>query len=55
MTVRATALRCAAMYAEVVMPGYTHLQPAQPITYGYYLSAVEQALERYSKRLSQTL
>lgn len=54
-TVRATALCCAKRYAEVVMPGYTHLQPAQPITYGYYLSAVEQALERDSKRLTQTL
>ena len=52
---RQTALNNAERYAEVVMPGYTHLQPAQPITYGYYLSAVEQALERDSKRLTQTL
>ena len=53
--VRTTAISQAALYAEVVMPGYTHLQPAQPITYGYYLSAVEQALERDCSRLSQTL
>lgn len=55
LEVRQTALDNAGKYAEVVMPGYTHLQPAQPITYGYYLSAVEQALERDCKRLTQTL
>jgi argininosuccinate lyase len=53
--VRQTALSNALSYADVVMPGYTHLQPAQPITYGYYLSAVEQALERDCRRLTQTL
>jgi argininosuccinate lyase len=53
--VRQTALDRAQVFAEVVMPGYTHLQPAQPITYGYYLSAVEQALERDCKRLTHTL
>lgn len=53
--VRQTAIDNAECYAEVVMPGYTHLQPAQPITYGYYLSAVEQALERDCRRLTQTL
>jgi argininosuccinate lyase len=53
--VRQTAVDNAEVFADVVMPGYTHLQPAQPITYGYYLSAVEQALERDCKRLTQTL
>ncbi|HEX8595750.1 MAG TPA: argininosuccinate lyase [Pseudomonas sp.] len=53
--VRQTALTNARLYAEVVMPGYTHLQPAQPITYGYYLCAVEQALQRDTQRLTQTL
>ncbi|VVN95773.1 argininosuccinate lyase [Pseudomonas fluorescens] len=53
--VRQTAIDNAGVFAEVVMPGYTHLQPAQPITYGYYLSAVEQALARDCNRLTQTL
>ncbi|WP_286786528.1 MULTISPECIES: argininosuccinate lyase [Pseudomonas] len=53
--VRQTALDRAEAFASVVMPGYTHLQPAQPITYGFYLSAVEQALERDCRRLTQTL
>ncbi|MEI2418573.1 argininosuccinate lyase [Orrella sp. JC864] len=50
--VRETALAQAERYAAVVMPGYTHLQPAQPITYGFYLAAVAQALERDGQRLA---
>jgi argininosuccinate lyase len=50
---RHTALDRAEQYAEVVMPGYTHLQPAQPITFGFYLCGVAQALERDSERLAQ--
>lgn len=53
--VREAALANAERYANVTMPGYTHLQPAQPITYGYYLAAVEQALARDCHRLEQTL
>ncbi|GGJ79790.1 argininosuccinate lyase [Pseudomonas matsuisoli] len=55
ISVRRTALENAGRYAEVVMPGYTHLQPAQPITYGFYLAGVAQALERDSRRLTTTL
>lgn len=40
-------------YIDVLMPGYTHLQPAQPVTYGYYLAGIAQALERDFARLSQ--
>lgn len=53
--VRATALEQAEHHADVVMPGYTHLQPAQPMTYGFYLAGVAQALERDSRRLTDTL
>jgi argininosuccinate lyase len=38
--------------AHVVMPGYTHLQPAQPITFGFYLSGLASALARDAARLS---
>ncbi|MES2712488.1 MAG: argininosuccinate lyase [Pseudomonadota bacterium] len=38
-------------FADVVMPGYTHLQPAQPITFGYYLTGLASALERDAERL----
>ena len=37
----------------MTMPGYTHLQPAQPITFGYYLLGVAYALERDWQRISE--
>jgi argininosuccinate lyase len=49
---RSTALAQAERYADVVMPGYTHLQPAQPVTFGHYLSGVAAALERDTRRLA---
>lgn len=55
LDVRATALQQAERYADVIMPGYTHLQPAQPVTYGFYLAGVAQALERDSQRLLDAL
>lgn len=33
-------------HCNTVMTGYTHLQPAQPITLGHYFSAMANALER---------
>lgn len=36
---------------RTVMPGYTHLQRAQPITVAHHLLAHEQALERDTERL----
>jgi len=48
---RRTLITRGAGFAEVVMPGYTHLQPAQPITFGYYLTGLASALERDSERL----
>lgn len=47
----AAALANAERYAEVVMPGYTHQQPAQPITYGYWLLGVAESLARDLERL----
>ena len=44
--VRDSALEGALRHSETVMPGYTHLQPAQPITYGFYLVAIAEALTR---------
>lgn len=52
---RETALTRAAEYAHVVMPGYTHLQSAQPISYGHYLSAVAEAMARDAVRIEQAL
>ncbi len=36
---------------ETVMPGYTHLQPAQPTTVAHFLLSYERALQRDSARL----
>ena len=38
-------------HAETVMPGFTHLQPAQPTTVGHYLLSYESALRRETDRL----
>jgi argininosuccinate lyase len=46
------ALDGALRFSEAVMPGYTHLQPAQPVTYGFYLAGVAQAIARDSERLA---
>ncbi|WP_151637669.1 argininosuccinate lyase [Noviherbaspirillum aerium] len=48
-----TLLKQAEAYAETVMPGYTHLQPAQPVTYGFYLAAVAEAVARDIQRIQQ--
>ncbi|UUZ74074.1 argininosuccinate lyase [Polaromonas sp. P1(28)-8] len=53
--VRRVALERASKFTNVIMPGYTHLQPAQPITYGFYLSAVAEALGRDMDRLHASL
>jgi len=49
---RKTALAQARRYATVVMPGYTHLQPAQPLTFGHYLAGAASALERDTHRIA---
>ncbi len=50
---RETLVACGERFKDVIMPGYTHLQPAQPITFGYYLLGVAYALERDWQRISE--
>ena len=40
---------------ETVMPGYTHLQRAQPITFGHHLMAYANMFRRDAKRLENCL
>ena len=40
---------------ETIMPGYTHLQRAQPITFGHHMMAYAQMLLRDIKRFDDTL
>jgi argininosuccinate lyase len=42
---RALAAKAEA-HADVVMPGFTHLQPAQPVTFGHHLLAYVEMLAR---------
>ena len=41
-------------HADVVMPGFTHLQPAQPVTFGHHLLAYVEMLGRDRGRFADT-
>ena len=41
----------AEQHAEVIMPGFTHLQTAQPVTFGHHLLAWFEMLRRDTERL----
>ena len=42
----------AELYSDTIMPGYTHLQRAQPITFGHHLMAYSMMLLRDLERLA---
>lgn len=42
-------------YSDAVMPGYTHLQRAQPVTFGHHLMAYGEMLLRDIRRFKNTL
>jgi argininosuccinate lyase len=44
-------LSAAQRYADTIMPGFTHLQTAQPITFGHHLLAWFEMLKRDCERL----
>ena len=46
LSMRAVVLAAAERHAGTVMPGYTHWQHAQPVTFGYYLLGFADALAR---------
>ena len=48
----AAVTRKAEEYADVILPGYTHLQRAQPILFGHHLMAYAMMLLRDIERLS---
>jgi argininosuccinate lyase len=49
--VQQTLLARAREHLTVVMPGYTHLQPAQPVLFSHHLLAYVQMLDRDTERL----
>ncbi|NCF68954.1 MAG: argininosuccinate lyase, partial [Chloroflexi bacterium] len=50
---RETILDLARRHVNTVMPGYTHTQPAQPVTFAHYLAGVLSFLQRDTLRLSR--
>ena len=57
LTVQLRALRKALIdlaekHADTIMPGFTHLQVAQPVTFGHHLLAYEAILARDAERLA---
>ena len=55
LAIRRDLLSKAQQEAGTVMPGYTHLQHAQPITFGWYLLGIEAALSRDAERIEDLL
>jgi argininosuccinate lyase len=49
---RVALLDLAEQHAETVMPGFTHLQAAQPVTFGHHLMAWFEMLSRDAERLT---
>ncbi len=50
---RATLIRLARRHLATIMPGYTHLQRAQPVTLAHHLLAYVEMLGRDRERLEQ--
>ena len=50
---QAAILEIAEREAETVLPGFTHLQPAQPITFGHHVLAWFEMLERDAERFAE--
>jgi len=53
LNVQQTFYQMAATYKEQCFPGYTHMQPAQPILLGHYFLAYFQQFNRDRKRIEQ--
>ena len=50
MALMGVLLNQAEAHAETIMPGFTHLQPAQPVTFGHHLLAYVEMLARDAGR-----
>lgn len=55
LELRSILLRLSEENREVFLTGYTHMQPAQPISLGHYFTAIGGALERDYERLEAAL
>ncbi|MFS0646810.1 lyase family protein [Siminovitchia sp. 179-K 8D1 HS] len=55
LKLRSSLLELADQHCDIAFTGYTHIQPAEPITLGHYFSAILHALERDFTRFRQAL
>jgi argininosuccinate lyase len=51
--VRAALIELAERHADTLMPGFTHLQVAQPVTFGHHLMAYFEMFTRDAERLAE--
>ena len=54
-TFQEALLTVAERHADAIMPGYTHLQRAQPVLFAHHLLAYFEMLDRDAERLAQCL
>ena len=52
---RRAGARLARRYADVIMPGYTHMQHAQPVLFAHHLLAYDEMFRRDQARLRESL
>ncbi|MDE5767930.1 MAG: argininosuccinate lyase [Oscillospiraceae bacterium] len=55
LTLAETICEIAQSHTETIMPGYTHLQRAQPITFAHHLLAYAQMLKRDCERIDDAV
>lgn len=55
LALESALLRRAEEYRDIVMPGFTHMQPAQPVLFSYHLLAYFFMLQRDIERLRDAL
>ncbi len=54
ITLQKALIKLAEKHVRTLVPGYTHLHPAQPVTFAHYLLSYVDMLERGSQRLEET-
>lgn len=52
LKLRRSVIDLAAKHLHTIMPGYTHTQPAQPVTFAHYLAGVATFLAKDQRRLA---
>ncbi len=53
--IQTEVIKLAEAYPDVLMTGYTHLQPAQPVLFAHYIMSLFWPLERAKARLGEAL